>query len=74
MMRISFLNLKLIWESTILAKLISVRVKHPQQAEHFLDPKIKSMLPDPFHLLDMHKAVDRTIKAIIGNEKICIFA
>ena len=32
------------------------------------------MLPDPFHLLDMHKAVDRTIKAIIGNEKICIFA
>ena len=57
-----------------LARIISTRVSSVAEAEHFLNPKIKSLLPDPFHLLDMHKAVDRTIKAINTNEKICIFA
>ena len=57
-----------------LARLISVRTSSIESAEHFLFPKIKSLLPDPFHLLDMQKAVDRTIKAVIDKEKICIFA
>ena len=57
-----------------LARIISTRVSSVAEAEHFLNPKIKSLLPDPFHLLDMEKAVDRTIKAINTNEKICIFA
>ncbi len=57
-----------------LARIISARVASVAQAGHFLNPKIKSLLPDPFHLLDMQKAVDRTIIAINNNEKICIFA
>ena len=57
-----------------LARIISTRVSSITSAEQFLNPKIKSLLPDPFHLLDMQKAIDRIIKAINDNEKICIFA
>ena len=57
-----------------LARIISTRVNSITSAEQFLNPRIKSLLPDPFHLLDMQKAVDRMIKAINDNEKICIFA
>ncbi len=57
-----------------LARIISTRVSSITSAEHFLNPKIKSLLPDPFHLLDMQKAVDRITKAINDNEKLCIFA
>ena len=57
-----------------LARIISTRVSSITSAEQFLNPKIKSLLPDPFHLLDMQKAVDRIIEAINNNEKIGIFA
>jgi len=60
--------------SDFLARIISTRVGSLTEAEHFLNPKIKSQLPDPFHLADMAKAVDRTIAAITASEKICIFA
>jgi single-stranded-DNA-specific exonuclease len=60
--------------SDLLARLLSSRVDSPDEAEKFLDPKIKSYLPDPLHLRDMEKAVDRTIQAIESAEKICIFA
>ena len=60
--------------SDFLARLLSVRVSSPQQAMDFLDPKIRRLLPDPFHLLDMDKAISRVIKAIRKKEKICIFA
>lgn len=45
-----------------------------EEAREFLDPKLKSLLPDPFTLLDMDKAVQRTIEAIKKGEKITIFA
>lgn len=57
-----------------LAKLVSRNVSSITEAINFLDPKIKTLLPDPFHLKDMRKAVERTAKAIILKEKICIFA
>lgn len=60
--------------SDFLARLLSSRVKSLEEADQFLDPKIKTQLPDPMHLLDMRKAVSRTIKAINASEKICIFA
>ena len=60
--------------SDFLARLLSRRVGSPEEAFHFLNPKIKSMLPDPFHLLDMENGVKRTIEAINNREKICIFA
>lgn len=60
--------------SDFLARLVSTRVSSSQEAFNFLDPKIKTLLPDPFHLIDMQKGVERVIKAIKNKEKICIFA
>jgi single-stranded-DNA-specific exonuclease len=60
--------------SDFLARLVSTRVSSSQEAFDFLDPRIKTLLPDPFHLLDMQKGVERIIKAIKAKEKICIFA
>ncbi|MDP5020508.1 MAG: single-stranded-DNA-specific exonuclease RecJ [Rickettsiaceae bacterium] len=60
--------------SDLLARLLSSRVSSLEEAEQFLDPKIKSQLPDPMHLKDMEQAIERTIKAIQASEKICIFA
>ena len=60
--------------SDFLARIISTRVNSTSEAEQFLNPKIKSQLPDPLHLRDMDKAVARTLQAINSAEKICIFA
>ena len=57
-----------------LAKLVSTRVSSAEEAFDFLDPKIKKLLPDPFHLLDMQQGVERVVQAIKNQEKICIFA
>jgi len=59
--------------SEIVAKLISIRRKKIENIELFLNPKIKNLLPNPLHLLDMEKAINRTYNSIIKNEKIGIF-
>ena len=70
-----------------LAMAISQRLKVPEivggvlarrgieleDAENFLDPKIKTHLPDPLHLLDMEKAATRISNAIINDELIAVF-
>ncbi|GAB4162671.1 MAG: single-stranded-DNA-specific exonuclease RecJ [Rickettsiaceae bacterium] len=60
--------------SDLLARVISGRAASLAEAAHFLDPKIKTLLPDPFHLKDMDKAIERLYDAICAKEKICIFA
>ncbi len=60
--------------SDFLARILAPRLESLDEAANFLSPKLKNLLPDPFHLLDMQKAVDRTIAAILTNQKICIFA
>jgi single-stranded-DNA-specific exonuclease len=60
--------------SDFLARLVSTRVSSSEDAFNFLDPKIKTLLPNPFHLLDMQKGAERIVKAIKTKEKICIFA
>ncbi len=54
--------------------LIAQRNINISDIENFLTPKIKSYMPDPFHLLDMEKAITRTIQAISNNENIFILA
>ena len=60
--------------SDFLSRIISNRVSSAEEAENYLNPKLKAQLPDPFHLRDMEKAVTRIIAAIEAKEKICIFA
>ena len=57
----------------IVSKVMSARGVGLDYAENYLQPKIKNLLPDPFILKDMDKAVERTIFAINNNEAIGIF-
>ena len=59
--------------SEIVSKLIAIRNIKLDEVNLFLKPKIKNLLPNPFVLKDMDKAVDRTINAIKNKEKIGIF-
>lgn len=47
-----------------------IRLPHVPQ---FLAPTLKEMMPDPNHLKDMNKGVDRVLQALSQGEKIAIF-
>ena len=57
----------------IVAKLISIRKKNIDDVNLFLNPKIKNLLPNPFKLKDMEKAVERTYKCLQKKELIGVF-
>ena len=57
----------------IVAKLLSIRKIKKEDIKFFLDPSIKSILPNPYILKDMDTAIKRTEIAIIKKEKIGIF-
>jgi len=57
----------------IVAKLLAIRKSQINDVGLFLDPTIKKLLPNPFHLKDMNKAVDRTYESIKNNDLIGIF-
>ncbi|WP_395463043.1 single-stranded-DNA-specific exonuclease RecJ [Wolbachia endosymbiont of Cantharis cryptica] len=57
----------------ILARTLVTRGVNIKNAGDFLYPLIRSLLPDPFHLLDMDKAIFRIIQAIKNGENIAIF-
>tara|TARA_B000000565_G_scaffold103496_1_gene77351 strand:+ start:26462 stop:28213 length:1752 start_codon:yes stop_codon:yes gene_type:complete len=56
-----------------LAQLMLNRGVNPQEFSDFLNPTLATTTPDPSHLLDMDKAVDRILKALKNNEKITVF-
>lgn len=59
--------------SDIVARVVTSRTETLEQAGDFLTPSIKNQLPDPFHLHDMDKAVDRLYQAMKNNETITIY-
>ena len=46
----------------------------PDQTEAYLSPKLRDLLPDPKHLLDLEKAVERIATAVEQKHKVAIFA
>lgn len=46
----------------------------PQEADSFLEPKLRDLLPDPLTLLDMDKAATRFLTALNRRERIAVFA
>ncbi|MBI76387.1 MAG: single-stranded-DNA-specific exonuclease RecJ [Rhodospirillaceae bacterium] len=56
----------------VLARVLAARDIGIDDANHFLNPTIRSSLPDPSHLLDMDLAIERIIKAIHDGETIGI--
>lgn len=57
----------------IVARVMTIRGVSLDDASDFLNPTLRALLPDPFHLKDMDKAVSRMIAAIRNKEKICVF-
>ncbi|NNK79137.1 MAG: single-stranded-DNA-specific exonuclease RecJ, partial [Litoreibacter sp.] len=46
----------------------------PDQAQAYLEPKLRDLLPNPSTLRDMDKAAARFLKAVQDREAIAIFA
>ncbi|MDX1924260.1 MAG: single-stranded-DNA-specific exonuclease RecJ [Rickettsiaceae bacterium] len=59
--------------SDTLARIIVSREIPESEVMSFLHPKIRDLLPDPFHLKDMEKACKRVAEAAQKKEKIIIF-
>ncbi len=59
--------------SDILARILISRNVAEIDVENFLDPKIKTLLPDPFHLKDMEKACRRAVDAVLNHNQITVF-
>lgn len=57
----------------IAARVLALRGFDVQDSENFLNPTLKSLLPDPYHFLDMEKAASRITSAVLTGEKIAIF-
>ncbi|SEF96670.1 single-stranded-DNA-specific exonuclease [Jhaorihella thermophila] len=46
----------------------------PHEAESYLSPRLRDLLPDPRRLKDMEKAAARFLSAVRRNERIAVFA
>ncbi|POF27710.1 single-stranded-DNA-specific exonuclease RecJ [Roseibium marinum] len=57
----------------VLSRVMAARGVLPDDAPDFLDPSIKSLMPDPSKLVDMDAAVARIADAVQAGKKIAIF-
>jgi single-stranded-DNA-specific exonuclease len=57
----------------LIGRIIAARGIGLDEAEHFLAPTLRDMLPDPSSFKDMDRAVERLIQAIESGETIAIF-
>ena len=56
----------------LVAQILVQRGIGPDETLSFLDPKIQSLMPNPFVLKDMEKAAKRIAEAIIEKQKVAI--
>lgn len=59
--------------SEVVSRLLAIKNINLEDVGNYLDPKIKNLMKDPYHLLDMEKAVVVIYDAIVKHKKICIF-
>lgn len=57
----------------VLARILAARGAKIEDVEDFLNPSLKHLQPDPYHLKDMDVAAARVAKAITNKETIAIF-
>ncbi len=57
----------------ILARIIAARGVGLDEAEAYLEPTVRGLMPDPSTLTDMDALADRLAKAITDNEAIALF-
>ena len=59
--------------SEIVSRLLAIRGINYDEVESYLEPKLKNLLKNPYHLLDMDKAVNTIYGAIIAKKNICVY-
>lgn len=57
----------------LVGRVLAGRGVLPEQAELFLQPTLREQLPDPSHLRDLDRAVERIVVALRANEKVAVF-
>jgi single-stranded-DNA-specific exonuclease len=57
----------------VLARVMAARGVAPELAQEFLEPSLKTLMPDPSGLVDMDAAVSRIADAVQSGKKIAIF-
>lgn len=57
----------------LLGRVLAARGAELQTAERFLDPSLRTLLPDPSHLKDMTRAAERFAEAVLRGETIAVF-
>lgn len=57
----------------VVARALSARGVGPETVDPFLDPKLRTFLPDPSRFRDMDVAADRVAKAIRDGESVAVF-
>jgi single-stranded-DNA-specific exonuclease len=57
----------------IVARVLAGRGVDPKDAEAFLDPTIRDLMPDPSSLTDMDAAAERIVRAVVMRERVAIF-
>ena len=57
----------------IIGRILAGRGVGPDNAAGYLDPSLRTDLPDPLNLIDMKQAVARTVAALNGGEQIAVF-
>ena len=57
----------------LVARVVAARGIELDDAENFLNPTLKALLPDPAHLIDMEPAVERIVTAINSGEIVAVF-
>ena len=57
----------------IVGRVLAARGVGPDDAELFLNPTLRALLPNPSHLKDMDRAVARVIAALRAGERIAVF-
>lgn len=59
--------------SEIVSRLLAIKNIQLEEAENYINPKIRNSMPNPYHLLDMEKGVDVIVDSIQNNKKIVVF-
>ena len=57
----------------VVGRVLAARGIAAEEAEDYLNPTLRRLLPDPLHLRDMETAVARLARALEAGEKIAIF-
>ncbi len=57
----------------IVGRILAARGVEADQAENFLNPRLRRLLPDPSRLADMDKAVARLVDAVRNGERVVVF-